>query len=175
MTKAQEWRAKGLESAQAEAQPLELPSGMTILARRPGPAFVANYARLPLTLASKLSEDQPLAVGSTRESSDQPGFAEFLRDLLVYTVVEPGISLTPTPDQVHPRDIPNEDVEFIIGWALRRHEAESLSTFRAQRNDGPAGADGGSVPPAAVEPAGHPGSDAGAGLRPGGDGRPGPA
>ena len=170
-SKVEQWRTFGQKAAMSEAQELELPSGMVILARRPGPAFIANYARLPLTLTSKLSDERPLGSDTGEQSNQQANFAEFLRELLVYSVLDPGISLAPGPDQIHPRDIPNEDFEFIIGWALRRHEAESLGTFRSQQHDGPTGNDSTDLRTAAVESAGHPGSDAGAGFRPGGDGR----
>jgi len=127
-SKEQQWRALGQKAAESEAQDLELPSGMVIRARRPGPALLAQYARLPLTLAAKVNEDSlDAADGSTGDLSN---FAEFLREILVYCVVEPGISTTPAPGQIHPREIPNGDFEFIIGWALRREEAASLESFR---------------------------------------------
>lgn len=127
-SKVQEWRTLGQKAAEAEAEELKLPSGMVIRARRPGPAFLAQFARLPLTLTAKVNEDRP-------DAADEPAgqlsnFAEFLREILLYCVVEPGISTTPGPGQIHPREIPNADCEFIIGWALRREEAASLEAFR---------------------------------------------
>lgn len=127
-SKEQKWRALGQKAAKQEAQDLELPSGMIIRARRPGPALLAHYARLPLTLAAGVNDERPN--GADESTGELSNFAEFLREILVYCVVEPGISTTPGPGQIHPREIPNGDFEFIIGWALRREEAASLESFR---------------------------------------------
>jgi hypothetical protein len=127
-SKVQEWRAFGQKAAESEAQELELPSGMVVRARRPGPAFFAQHARLPLTLAAKVNDESPNA--ADEPAGELSNFAEFLREILVYCVVEPGISLAPGANQIHPREIPNADFEFIIGWALRREETASLESFR---------------------------------------------
>jgi hypothetical protein len=127
-SKVEQWRTFGQKAAQAEAQELELPSGMVVRARRPGPVLLAQYARLPLTLAAKVSDESPNAVDGS--AGELLNFAEFLREILVYCVVEPGISMNPEVGQIHPHEIPNGDFEFIIGWALRREEAASLEFFR---------------------------------------------
>lgn len=168
MTKAEQWRALSRQAAQEEAIDLTLPSGMTIRARRPGPAFVAQYARLPMSLATKVAEADGAPV-TTAPATVDGTLVDFFRDLLVFCVVEPRISLIPGPDEIHPRDITNEDCDYIVAWAMRREEAESLEAFRQFGRNGSAGNGRAHVSPAPVGATGHSGSDAGPELRPGGD------
>jgi len=167
MTKAEQWRRKSRELAVEEAVDLPLPSGMTIRARRPGPAFLAAHGKLPLSLASRVLEEEDRVRQEPREQAEEvQAFALFLRDLLLFCVVEPSISLTPGPEQVHPRDIANEDVDYIVAWAMRGSEAGSLEAFRRKRNDGPAGSHRAEVPSAAIHAAGDPGPHDSAEFRP---------
>lgn len=131
MTRAQQWRAKA--KAAEKVEQLALPSGVVILARRPGPLQLAAWEKLPFQLtavaqgeagAGEISMEKALAA------------AEFLRELLMYCCVEPRVSLTPAGDEeIHPRDIPEEDWTFIVQWALRVKEAAALSGFRGGRSD----------------------------------------
>jgi hypothetical protein len=144
VSKADEWRKKSREAAVEEAADLELPSGMVIRARRPGPTLLASYGHLPMTLASAARGPVPIAELQQRQNVNTD-FLTFMRDLLVYCVVEPAISLTPTPDQIHPRDVADDDAMYVIEWAMRGSEAASLATFRAKRRHGSAGGDGSGV------------------------------
>jgi hypothetical protein len=79
---------------------LTLPSGMTILARRPGPTQLAQWGR-------------------QKAESEFLGVAGFTRDLLLYCLVKPRISLDPRgDDEVHPGAVPFEDLTFVVRWAL---------------------------------------------------------
>lgn len=166
---AAEWRRRSQERTKAAAQPLSLPSGMVVLARRPGAAFLASMGRLPLTLAGSLTgreqgEGEDAAGAAVMEG------AAFLRELLAYVVVSPRISLEGGEDTIHPREIPDEDLTFLIRWAQRREEAESLETFRGGAEHGSAGGHGADVAVPAERAAGDHGSGAGAGSGFGGHG-----
>ncbi|HEX4311881.1 MAG TPA: hypothetical protein VHZ25_17760 [Acidobacteriaceae bacterium] len=130
MDNAQIWREKARQSAAGEASDLKLPSGMVIKARRPGPSMLAGFGMLPMSLAVSKEEQAEMT------GEQVAAFAEFLRDLLVYCVVEPAISLRPEAGQIHPRDIPNGDTNFILAWAMRGSEAARLDTFRPQSGNG---------------------------------------
>jgi hypothetical protein len=158
---AKEWRERA--RALAEAVPLTLPSGLTIRARRPGPLQYAAWDRLPLMLA-EASEQGPESVTVERAQE----IAKDLRELLVYCCLEPRVSETPGPEEIHPREMPEQDWMFIVSWAMRLREAAELRSFRGQRADGGADGDGEAVFVQTVEPAGDRGPGAGAGVRPGG-------
>lgn len=165
MNLAEAWRAKAREAAEEEARPLLLPSGITVMARRPGPALLASYGRLPLGLAT-IANGQEAGTGG----GEAVEWAVFMYDVLTSCVVSPQISREPGPDRIHPKNLPDVDVSFIFGWAMRGEEAARLATFRAKRSDAAAGKDGAGVSPAAEHAAGDRRSDAGPELRSGGPG-----
>lgn len=167
MTKTEEWRAKARAAAVGEAVDLELPSGMVVKARRPGPAFLAGYGHLPLSLATAAMDGAAVPIEDRSEKkNDALAFAEFMRALLLYCVVSPEISLMSGPGKIHPGEIPDDDAAYIFHWAMRGSEAASLESFRRRRHDAATGGDGGKVPPAAVRADGDRGPAAGAQLRP---------
>jgi len=142
MHTASEWKKKGADVARQGAVELDLPSGMKILARRPGPGDLAIWGGLPLSLATAAAKETNPASMSDRDLLDTAGF---MRDLLVYCVLEPRISLSPGPEEIHPHDIPSEDWQFIVSWAMRAEEARTLESFRGRRPDGGDSGDGQSV------------------------------
>lgn len=137
-TDALRWKELSRRAAEAAAVDLELPSGMTIRARRPGPAQFALWGRLPLQMVP--------AAGGESGGGDLAGaaeLAEFLRNVLLYCCVSPRVSLDPRgDDEIHPRDIANEDFDFILAWALRTKEAQQFDSFRGGRADAGPGGDG---------------------------------
>jgi hypothetical protein len=142
MHTASEWKEKAAQAARQGAVELDLPSGMKILARRPGPGDLAVWGGLPLSLASAADKKTDPASMSDQDVLDTAGF---MRDLLVYCVIEPRISLSPGPEEIHPRDIPSEDWQFIVQWAMRAEEARGLESFRGRRSDAGDSGDGQSV------------------------------
>jgi hypothetical protein len=150
MTRAEEWAGKARLEALAGAEELRLPSGQTILARRPNPVQLAAWNRMPLALAAA-TDEAPL--------SEQTGLAAemaaLFRDVLIFCCVDPQISLTETgPGFIHPAKIPEEDWTFIVRWAMRATEVEELLPFRPGPAHGDTGGDGDAVPRAAVVPIG---------------------
>src|SRR5665213_1091990 len=166
MSLANEWRAKSRAAAVEEADDLSLPSGMVVRARRPGPALLAGMGRLPLALHGRVT---PVPGSGAASDADAIEFAGFVRDLLGYCVVEPRISLTPGPDEIHPRDIPDRDLTFLMRWALRGEESERLETFRRESGDGSDCGDGEGVRVQAIRSPGNRGPHDGAGVRSRGD------
>jgi len=142
MSRATEWRQKAAEAARKEAVELELPSGMVILARRPTPGELAMWGGLPLSLAVAAREGSD---GAALSDEDVVAAHEFMRTVLINAVVEPRISLTPGPEEIHPREIPGPDWQFIVNWATRAEEARNLESFRGERPDAGGRGDGESV------------------------------
>ena len=156
---AKEWKA--LAAATAEVVTLTLPSGMVIQAVRPGPLQFAAWNKLPMLL------DQAGPAGGGIGNDDAIELAEYLRALLIYCCVAPRVSMTPTEEEIHPRELPDKDWTFIVRWAMRLEEAEGIRSFRRQRADGGGGRDGEAVFSETVGTDGDRGSSAGAGVRPG--------
>jgi len=163
MNKAAEWAQKARQAARKDATELELPSGMVIRARRPGPLALAGWGRLPLSLATAANGGGVDAAPLGRDEAVQ--FTETLRDLLLYCVVEPAISLHPADGEIHPGEIPDDDLNYILAWAMRGPEAVSLESFRSKRHDDRAGQGGTGVSATAVNTAGNRRSAVGAKSR----------
>ncbi len=159
MPTSSQWRALARKAALAGAQDLELPSGMRILARRPDVVQLAMWQRLPVSLAAAAAGETP-----KQEAMRVADVAAVCRQILEYCCVQPRISLDPQgPEEIHPADIPDEDTEFILSWALRRQEAESLAAFRRRRADAGPGGDSAMLSRAPVGADGDRGPSAGSG------------
>jgi hypothetical protein len=155
--KAHDWIAKQSTAALAAAVDLTLPSGIVIKARRPDPLQLATWGVMPASLVGGIAPERITA-------QDVEQIARLHRDLLVWCCLEPRISLTPAEGEVHPKDIPWEDAQFIVHWALRIEEAQQLESFRGQPPDGRPGVNGGGVPPAPIQSVVHRGPGAGGEL-----------
>ena len=171
MNQAKSWAKRGREIAAETAEDLLLPSGVTIKARRPGPALLASLGALPFGLAAMVtgSGDDDGAVGRMSNAKVIEVMTA-LRTLLTYCVVSPRIAATPGPDEIAAADVPNIDVEFIIAWVMRGDEAKSLAAFRQYFGVRGAGGDGADVRDAAVMSTGDRGSSTGRGAGSGGGG-----
>ena len=167
-TKADDWRARARQSAIDEAVDLTLPSGITIRARRPDALQLATWGRLPLTLAALVSK----TTGQASEVSDTDAIEAmaFVRDLLLTCCIDPRVTLTPqAANEIHPRDIPQQDWVFLLAWAMRWAEASALESFRNQRSSPGPGSDGKNVVQPPERPPGDSGSGSRSDLRPGDD------
>ena len=159
---ASEWRTKTREAA--EAVDLPLPSGMTIRARRPDPMQFVQWQMLPTMLAKAAV---PAPADLSMEECKR--IAELLRELLVWCCIEPRVSTEPKDEsEIHPREIADKDLWFILAWAMRLKEVESFRPFRRERANEAAGNDGEAVLLQTVEPAPDRGPVGSAGVRPGG-------
>jgi hypothetical protein len=139
---------------------------MTIRARRPDPAQFIEWNMLPMMLAR--------AVQTPAEFDDEQArrVMELMRELLVWCCLEPRVSLEPKDEsEIHPREISDADLFFIVGWAMRLKEVESFRPFRPKRSDDRGSGDGEAVLLQTVEPAGDRGPVGSTGVRPGGSER----
>jgi len=149
---ATEWKTRAAEAARREAVELELPSGAKILARRPTPVQLAVWGRLPLELSAAAAGLAPKTDPSPKEGVE---LMHFYRDLLLYICVEPRISMEPRgEDEIHPRDIPEQDWKFLYAWAMRLEEDRALKGFRSERSSISASGDSEDVVDPAVESVG---------------------
>src|ERR1039458_8386780 len=82
--------------------PLPLPSGMTISARRPGPQRFAQWGRLPMMIGR-------LATGATISNEEIVELMTFLRELLVWCVVDPPIAVDGGAESMQPSDVPRSE------------------------------------------------------------------
>jgi len=157
---ASEWRARSAE--QASPVSLELPSGMIIKARKPGPLQLALWGHLPLWMAAAVAAKE----GAEVDQSNTLKAIQSLRDLLSWVVVEPRISNDGEPETIHPRDICDKDLEFLVFWAqgLSKEAAAQASTFRGQPQHAGDRGDSAAVPSAPVATPAHRGPEFEPGL-----------
>jgi hypothetical protein len=101
--------------------PLQLPSGARILARRPAPAMLGAWG---LLLNTQDEAARMFLKGRALQDAETSNFMQAARKLLVFCYAEPKISLEPGAGEIHPREIPLEDLRFILRWALRMNGSE---------------------------------------------------
>src|SRR6185312_5909074 len=91
------WKAAAMAEAAEEAKPLTLPSGVEILARRPGPAMLAAHCKLPMGLANAVRGDEQRSETDTATVFEMMAFT---RDILMECVVSPRIVEKPGPGEL---------------------------------------------------------------------------
>lgn len=138
----QEWRERRAAASAEEAVKLTLPSGLEIKARRPSPLQYAMWERLPLELARMAGEPDAAAAMSDEDAVE---LARRTRELIEWCWVAPRLG-----SEIQPREIPDEDLNFVLGWAMRLREVDALRSFRGQRENGDRGNSGEGVRAAAV-------------------------
>lgn len=119
--------------------------GKAVLMRRPSPLWFVFHQCLPQTLAANMdAPSQPLLRGP----AEVVKVADWITALLSEVMVRPRVSLTPGPEEVSPEVIADEDLNFIIRWAMGEVVAEGddsssvadLAPFRCERSSAAAGA-----------------------------------
>ena len=114
------WRARASEVREKHAEPLRLPSGVTILAAKPEPLEWILSGRLPQRLlAGVLDRDgqDGETVPTDISRDDILDLARFATQLVRASVIEPRIG--EGPGQIPLDEIPVEDRAFIFEWACR--------------------------------------------------------
>jgi hypothetical protein len=90
---------------------LTLPSGAKVQARLPDGAFVGM-----LRMAIELGREK-LGAACDRDAD----LRHVAGAIVVYCCAKPRLSLSPSgPNEMNPRDMPEEDVSFILRWGARR-------------------------------------------------------
>jgi hypothetical protein len=128
---AADFRRAAKDSAFEPEERIVLPkSGLAVILRRPKPvAFTLFAARLPRSLAARV---QAGGTGSEPASVDDlVALSRIWTGVFQEMFVEPKVSLTPGPNEIHPTWIPNEDTNFLIRWA-----AGEITSAGPQANPG---------------------------------------
>jgi len=167
VTSAAAWKTAAENMRKAQCEVLELPSGATVKACRPGLETWMLRGRIPealsgivLALRGDESARRPLS------AEDLKLIGDFNRSIVIATVVEPRIAEgRPGEGEIGFAEIPDADIDFILAWARRAPEVASLEAFRERAGLPAGGAGGADVRPAAQPDARHPGSGPGARCR----------
>lgn len=120
IVRSEVWRARASEVREKHAEPLFLPSGVTILAAKPEPLEWILSGRLPQRLlAGVLARDGQTGEVAAADISrdDILDLARFATQLVRASVVEPRIG--EGAGEISLDDIPVEDRAFIFEWACR--------------------------------------------------------
>ncbi len=147
-------------------------SGLAVLLARPSTRWFLFHQRLPMSLAAhaEVGVVHPDKSGPLPSAQEARELAEWVVALVQKTVVEPRLSLNPGPEEISPDWLSQEDVDFIIRYAVGEvvaltsgpsptgkgegGEGGDLVPFRREREFSAAGAGGRDVSPVAVGAAG---------------------
>ncbi|HEV2499451.1 MAG TPA: hypothetical protein VGY31_07740 [Terriglobia bacterium] len=92
--------------------------GKPVLMRRPPPLWFVFRGQLPHTLAIAGAISKADAVPVVHTPEEAQALAGWIVDLLSEVMVQPRISLSPGPDEIPPDLLADEDLNFIIRWAV---------------------------------------------------------
>ncbi|MGH9377160.1 MAG: hypothetical protein ACRD1I_00040 [Terriglobia bacterium] len=92
--------------------------GKAVLMRRPSPLWFVFRGQLPqtLALAGTIAKADVTPIAHTPEEAQ--ALARWVVDLLSEVMVQPRISLSPGPGEIPPDLLADEDLNFIIRWAV---------------------------------------------------------
>lgn len=114
ISSAEEFRRAAAARARQQAQPLTLPSGLVVLARRLDPMwYIETLGRLPQDVAAKIAPQENS--GPLSPESLTCGAQDLIR-LVQAIVIEPRLSLAPGADEISPHDISDEDLAAILAY-----------------------------------------------------------
>jgi hypothetical protein len=115
ITNAKEWRAQ--KSRRIE---LELPSGLTVVVRRPPLHMWISAGKLPENLVkAMLAQRSKQALDESMTAEQFKDIFKFMREVIVATVIEPRIvEGAMADDEIDPEDVPLDDAMFIFQWAM---------------------------------------------------------
>lgn len=126
----------------AELFDLETPSGMTWKLRRPQLDQFLLAGTMPLSLASKVAEQQQHGastddVAQTLDASEVVQGIKFMGDLVRYCAVSPRIVDAPRAgeDEIGVAEVELDDFYAILAWAKTQAgggQAETLDSFRSK-------------------------------------------
>ncbi|HLI30078.1 MAG TPA: hypothetical protein VKV79_03130 [Terriglobia bacterium] len=130
-------------NSEARVERVTLPKlGKPVLMRRPQPLWFVFHQCLPQTLAASMEG----ASHSSPPTPDDVGrLAGWILALLSEVMVRPRVSLSPGPEEISPDLISDEDLNFIIRWAMGEVVVEAadsssvsdLAPFCGQRSSAP--------------------------------------
>jgi hypothetical protein len=133
ITSSNEWRKRSEELALAKTTILELPSGVSVLVRRPPLVAWLRNGKLPETMTKLIARqaDEPqglqtlqsqMATGIVRQSpEDQLAMIRLMQEMVLYAVVKPKlvIGVANSPDEIGLAEVPEEDADFLFEWVMK--------------------------------------------------------
>lgn len=143
-TAAQAYRAQRRQILESQkGVEVELPSGFTFELKKVDVQVYIRSGRLPDSLLKRgasgwkklaeLAASDPEALGE-KDAQDAVSALVFMRDVVQEACVNPRIVPgTEDPDELDPKDLSEEDFNFIFEWATYQEKggrAESLGKFR---------------------------------------------
>jgi hypothetical protein len=145
--RAEDFRRAAEEQRRARAERVVLPkSGLAMLLARPSVRWFMFHQELPTSLAARVqgagkgfaSPSGAASGGPTAEEAVT--LADWVVKLVNEAVVEPRLSLNPAPNEISPDWLPQEDVDFIIKFAIGEVVGDPAAGGIAAFHRGPAGA-----------------------------------
>ncbi|MGH9406338.1 MAG: hypothetical protein ACRD3D_10955 [Terriglobia bacterium] len=103
--------------------------GKPVLMRRPSPLWFVFRGRLPQTLAVAGSKSQ---VARAQAPEDAHVLAQWITELLCEVMVQPRLSQSPGPGEITPDLIADEDLTFIVRWAIGEVASDGSDTSSAR-------------------------------------------
>lgn len=105
--------------------------GKAVLMRRPSPLWFVFRGQLPQTLAVAEAVGRAEGRRSIPTAEEVQALARWVIDLLSEVMVQPRISVTPGPGEIPPDLIGDDDLNFIIRWAVGEVASEGSSPSSA--------------------------------------------
>ncbi|MGH9358070.1 MAG: hypothetical protein ACRD06_02615 [Terriglobia bacterium] len=97
-----------------------------VLLRRPSPLWFAFRGQLPQSLAVTAAAPDRVQPPVIQNPEGAQALTNWILDLLTEVMVEPRISLSPGPGEIPPELISDEDLTFILRWAVGEVATEGL-------------------------------------------------
>ncbi len=140
-------RATELRQAERVERVILPRSGLAVMLRRLPPMWFLFHGVLPRSLAERLEGDLP-GQGSVNTVEDLKALANWAVTVLREVFVQPKLSLHPSPGEISPEWLEDEDVNFIFRWVVGEVGPDSrddLAAFRDKREPAAASSSGGNV------------------------------
>jgi hypothetical protein len=143
---AADFRKKHEDQTAEDGERIVLPSGLTVLAHRPGPDWwLRHLGRMPQGLAIRASSQAADAPTPTTEEIIE--FSQYTIAIIREVIVSPKVRNHPGPNDIDPNWITDPDFQFILAYARGEIAADGqgLGRFRGQPASAPTGTDGEAV------------------------------
>lgn len=114
--------------------------GKAVLMRRPSPLWFIFRGHLPQSLAASAFSLPSAGDLAPKTADDLERLAGWVTELLHEVMLQPRVSLSPGPGEIPPDLIADEDLNFIIRWAMGEVTSEGrddssaggLARFRSE-------------------------------------------
>jgi hypothetical protein len=125
---AEEFKAQFLERQKQEAEPVTLPSGLSIMVRRPKPDWwLRHMGQLPTSMAAQLTGKSEESVSSDITMTELIEYSKWAIQIVQEIIVSPTVKLNPGPGEVDPNWITDDDLRFLVKYAGGEVSADSTN------------------------------------------------